>query len=136
MGDPHFALRRAAERELAAIGEPALMYLAALRRQDLDAEQWQRVQALLATMSGDREDTVDRSVAWLAGDFRVWLALLARGDEGTRRAAADELRLLLGTSIEFDPAAHVDQRAAQIKRLQSRIEKLEAAEVHPPGEAE
>jgi hypothetical protein len=136
LGDPHFVARRAAERELAAIGEPALMYLAALRRQDLDAEQWQRVQTLLAVLSGDREDTVDRCVGWLAGDSRVWLALLARDDERTRRAAADELRLLLGTTIEFDPAAHADQRAAQIKRLGVRIEKLEAAEVHPPSDAE
>ena len=136
LGDPHFVTRRAAERELAAIGEPALMYLAALRRQDLDAEQWQRVQSLLAVMSGDREDTVDRSVGWLAGDSRVWLALLARDEPGTRRAAADELRLLLGTTIEFDPAAPADQRAAQLKRLQVRIEKLEAAEVHPPSDAE
>ncbi len=136
LGDPRFALRRAAERELAAIGEPALMYLAALRRQDLDAEQWQRVQSLLAVMSGDREDTVDRSVGWLAGDSRVWLALLARDDESIRRSATDELRLLLGTSIEFDPTARADQRAAQILRLRSRVEKLEAAEVHSPSDSE
>ncbi len=130
LGDPHYSQRRAAARELAASGEPALMYLAGLRRQDLDAEQWQRVQVLLSALAGDHEDTAERSVAWLAGDLQVWLALAARDDLSIRQAAADELRLLLNGPIDFDPGAVSAERAAQLKHLEARIHQLQAAEVH------
>ncbi len=136
LGDPRYVARRGAERELASIGEPALMYLAALRRRDLDAEQWQRVQSLLAVMAGAGEDTIDRSVVWLAGDPGIWLALFERDDLGIRRSAVQELRLLLERPIDFDPAASADKRFVEIKRLRSLIQKLEAAELLPAGEGE
>ena len=136
LGNPHYSQRRAAARELAEIGEPALMYLAGLHRQDLDAEQWQRVQVLLSSLAGDREDTPERSVAWLVGDLQVWLGLAARDDLATREAATAELRLLIDGPVELDPAAAPAERAAQWKQLEARIKALQAAEVHAVDDGE
>ena len=98
LGDPHFA-RAAARRarELAAIGEPALMYLAALRPSG-SRRRAVAARAIAADRYLGRSRRHGRSQRGLAGDSTrlAWRLLSARRRPGTRRAAAEELRFAAG----------------------------------------
>jgi hypothetical protein len=77
------------------------------------------VMSLAANMNNDLPPEIAR---WLAGDPVVWLALLARDDESTRRLAAERLEALLGEPISFDPAADPATRAEQIEQLRREVD--------------
>lgn len=122
LGDPRFSRRQAADRELRALGRVSLTFLRDLDQQQLDAEQRYRIRRIVTTLSGNtrREDPM-LIADWLSGDPAVWLSLLQRNDEDTRRQAAQWLEALLGRSIQFDPAADAETRAAQIQRLRAGV---------------
>lgn len=122
LGDQRYARREAADRELRALGRIVLTYLEQLDRNRLDVEQRYRVRRILAALSASMEnDTPSQIARWLAGDPAVWLALLSRDDESTRRVAAERLEALLGKPLAFDPAADASTRASQIEPLRDRI---------------
>jgi hypothetical protein len=125
LGSPRFARREAAERKLVAAGQAILPLLRGVERSRLDAEQSYRLRAIMRTLQGDgAEDTPERIATWLAGDPYVWLALLARDDEDTRREAGKQLARLLQEPIVFDPAGLSALREAQIKTISARVAKV------------
>lgn len=122
LGDERYARREAADRELRALGRVVLTYLDGLDPSRLDAEQHYRVQRIVMMLSASIEnDTPPQIASWMAGDPAVWLALLSRDDESTRRLAAQRLGALLGKPVAFDPAADPATRAGQIEQLRSQI---------------
>jgi hypothetical protein len=67
------------------------------------------------------EDTADGVAAQLIADPDVWLVLLSRPEESTRRLAARQLAAILDQPIRFDPAADAPTRKAQLEQLRARI---------------
>ncbi len=120
LADDHFAVRQKAERQLRAAGQAVLPYLEALRRSDLDAEQWQRVNEIIDSYDDNHDDTPDRVAERMMEDRSVWLALLDDAQESTRRTAAEQFASIVGQSIEFDPAASAEVCSKQITALRSK----------------
>jgi len=122
LGDERFARREAADRELRALGRVVFTYLRGLDRGQLDAEQHYRVRRIIETLSDSMEnDTPSQIASWLAGDPVIWLALLSRSEESSRRLAAERLEALLGEPVRFDPAADPKTRADQIDEIRSLV---------------
>ena len=117
-----FADRVNAERELRAAGQVILPFLQNLDRDRLDAEQLSRIRALVDSLSDSYEDSIDRIAIWLAGDQQIWLSLLTRDELPKRRLAATQLAALLGSPVDFDPAADESKRREQIERLRARLQ--------------
>jgi hypothetical protein len=123
LGDQRFAVRERADRELRSAGRAALAYLRNLRRSDLDAEQWRRVNDLIAAHDEFGEDTPESISVRLLGDRKLWLALLADEVESTRKIAAGQIAALVGTKVDFDPAADLSVRQRQIELLKAKLAK-------------
>jgi hypothetical protein len=127
LGSKKFSDRENAQRELHRAGQAVVPYLKGLDESRLDAEQVARIRAIIAALSVDYEDRVDRVAAWLADDPRVWLALMQRDDPARRQAAGEHLGLLLGSPVEFDAEAAPGTRRAQVERLQQRLDAARSA---------
>jgi len=122
LGSDQFSQRQAADRELRAFGRVVLGFLERLDPEQLDAEQELRVRRIVLSLSpGDREGSPEQIAAWLAGDPRIWVELLAREEEATRRTAVEQLRLLLDRPVAFDPGADAETRQAQRERLRAEL---------------
>jgi len=122
LGDPSFANREEADRKLRASGRMVVSYLQRLDPSGLDAEQNYRVRRILQTLSGLRNEESPTQVAtWLSGDPAVWLALLAREEESTRRVALKWLETILGGPLAFDPGADLPTRQKQIEAIRAKI---------------
>jgi hypothetical protein len=122
LADDRFARREAADRELRAAGPAVMPYLERLDYARLEPEQQARVRRLLGELIQDiDDDTVSQAAVGLAVEPAVWVAMLGRSEEGTRRLAARQLARLLGGAIDFDPAAAAPLRQTQIERLRARI---------------
>ncbi|MGA2034658.1 MAG: hypothetical protein ABSG68_20615 [Thermoguttaceae bacterium] len=125
LGDDSFTKREAADRALRDAGSSILPYLQTLDANQLDAEQQFRIRRILASLVRQTtEDIPEQIVGWLADDPAVWLALLGRPDEATRRAAATRLTALLGEEPGIDPAVDPAKQAAGFQRLRGKIERL------------
>lgn len=125
LADDRFAVREAADRHLREAGPAVLPLLRRLDPEHLDAEQRFRIRRIINHLSAaESVDTADTVVAWLASDPATWLSLLERDDESLRNIAAEQLRLLLGREIDFDPAAEEAIRAKQVQRLRNSIPGL------------
>jgi hypothetical protein len=127
LGSPRYAERQEAERNLLDAGPAVLPFLEHLEQGHLDAEQRIRLRGIIGLLDDDHEDTVERVVMWLAADPEVWLSLLSRPDESRRRLAADQLSRLIGSLIDFDPAADDAAREVQLVRLRTRLATPAAA---------
>ena len=127
LGSARFSERENAERELYAAGQIVVPYLQSLDRTRLDAEQVSRIRSVVEALSVDYEDKADRVANWLSGDQRAWLSLLNRDEPSKRRAAAERLSRLLGEAVDFDANAPLEERRAQIGRLQTRLEQAREA---------
>jgi len=122
LADERYSRREAADRELRSLGRVVYTYLEQLDASQLDAEQHYRVRRILISLSaGMDDDTPPQIAAWLAGDPTVWLSMLSREDESTRRLAGQRLEALLGKPIEFDPTAEPPVREAQIEQLRAEL---------------
>jgi hypothetical protein len=123
LGSDRFAERQHAEYELRAAGSIVIPYLASLDRRRLDFEQWSRVQQIVESADSYDEDRPEQVANRLMADRRVWLMLLDRPNESSRRAAAGQLSFLIGSPIDFDPAGTDAARRSQLLKLTQRIER-------------
>lgn len=122
LGDERFARREAADRELRSLGRVIYTYLQQLDTSRLDAEQRYRVRRIVMALAARMDNDTPPEIAhWLAGDPAIWLALLERDDESTRRLAAERLESLLEGPVRFDPAADAETRQKQIEQLRLRV---------------
>jgi hypothetical protein len=121
LGDPQFSVREAADRRLREAGRAVTSYLERLDPKRLDAEQRYRIRRITQALSAGGDDTPDQIAAWLSGDPAIWLTLLARDAEPTRRLALRQLQALLGEPVAFDPAADPATRAKQLDALREKI---------------
>lgn len=118
-----YAQRQQADRKLRAAGPGLLPYLQLLDRGVLDAEQQWRIKRIVSSLEAENSDETPEGLAsWLSWDPRTWLPLLERDDESIRRAAAERLAVLLDAPLEFDPAADVSLRRAQVAALRERFD--------------
>jgi hypothetical protein len=121
LASPEFVHRQAADRDLRGCGQPVLAFLRQCEARrgagQLDAEQRRRVRAILIDLPDGRADCAQRVASWLAGDRRVWLALLSRGDLEQRIAAAEHLSRLCNKPVAFNPEAPPPERDAQLAAL-------------------
>ncbi len=121
LASPNYADRQAAERELLDTGRDALPFLRGFERAKLDAEQWRRIRNIIAALDNQQGDSVEQTVALLAGDARAWLSLVNRDDESKRRLAMEQLASITGQPIDFDPAAEASVRRKQYEALLERF---------------
>jgi hypothetical protein len=122
--DERYTRREAADRQLRASGRIVIHYLRQLDPARLDAEQKFRVRRIIAAL-GDSEaiDTPDRVTSWLAGDPSIWLGLLSRDSESTRRLALQQLSSLLDKPLVFDPAADEKTRQSQVEQIRGLVKE-------------
>lgn len=133
LGDASFAKREAADRNLRESGRVVASYLQRLDPATLDAEQRFRVQRILRALAEvGSEESPPQLAMWLSGDAAVWLALLARDDESTRRAALQRLQALVGHPLDFDPAADAQKRGRQLESIQAALGDKPAAKEKKP----
>jgi hypothetical protein len=126
--DVRYARREAADRQLRAEGKTVLSYLDSLEAAKLDFEQRHRIRGIRRWLTrGDDNDAPESIAGWLAGDPRVWLALLQQADLERRQVAAQQLSRLLNEPISFDPAAPPETRSQQIEALRLRIDGTAAS---------
>ena len=116
-----FGTRRSAERKLQAIGPSIIPYLQGLDPQQLDAEQKHCVARIVKAVDIQPGFVPEKTAAALVENRRVWLALMSRPSENTRRLAARQLKTLLDEPLDFDPAADDAVRQSQLDRLKQRI---------------
>jgi hypothetical protein len=122
LGSDKYARRQAADRRLRAAGSGVVPFFRSLDPASHDAEQQLRIQRIVAALSGgDESDTPERVTEWLAWEPHVWYMLLARDEEDVRRAAAEQLAMLLDQPIDFEPAADAATRQGQMDRLRARV---------------
>ena len=125
LGDPLCARRERADRKLRDAGPAVLGYLNQMKMDRLDAEQQSRIRRIVRVLSAQQgEDTPESVASILAGDPNVWLALLSRDDEAMRRAAVQQLELILNAPVKIDPKADPASQAKAREALGERIEKL------------
>ena len=125
LGDPLCARRERADRKLREAGPPVLGYLNQMKMDHLDAEQQLRIRRIVRVLSAQQgEDTPESIAAILVGDPNVWLALLSRDDEAMRRAAVQQLELILNAPVKIDPKADPAGQAKAREEIRRRIEKL------------
>lgn len=122
LADERFAVREAADRHLREVGPAVLPLLRRMDSRQLDAEQRFRIRRIIAPlMAVDSTDSADTVVPWLASDPAAWFALLKREDVKIRHTATEQLELLLGYQLEFDPDADEPTRRNQIDKLRGSI---------------
>jgi hypothetical protein len=123
LADERFSRREAADRELRSAGRVVLSYLRGLDLSRLDAEQQYRIRRIIRYLSRQTgDDTAEGFAPQLVEDPEVWLSLLSRQEEATRRLAARQLVAILEEPIRFDPAADAATRKSQIEQLRARIQ--------------
>jgi hypothetical protein len=125
LGDDRFARREAADRALRASGTAVLGFLHQLDADRLDAEQRFRIRRIIGALNEQfQEDSPDEIASLLAADPEVWLILLERPEAAVRKAAARNLALLLGLTIDIDPAADPATQKAKREHLREKIREF------------
>jgi len=135
LGDPRWSVRSRADRNLRVVGPAVLGYLNRLNMSQLDAEQKSRLRRIIRDLTAPTgEDTPEHIASILIEDPLVWLALLSRPEESTRRAAFQQLTALLNMPIAVDPKAAPETQAKARDELRAQIEKI-VAETSKPEDA-
>ncbi len=125
LGDEHYSVREAADRQLRDTGRVVTTFLQRLEPGKLDSEQQYRVRRILRGLSGTAGDDAPEQIAeWLSGDPEVWLAMLDRSDERTRHLASRQLAAFWDGPLTFDPDADASTRAEQIAQLRTRLSAI------------
>lgn len=124
LADDQFARREMADRLLRREGRIVVTYLSRIDPNTLDAEQQYRIHRIIQALSAeDGSDTPEQVAGRLAGDPDVWLSLLSRPEETTRRTALEQLQVVLGKPVVFDPAADPSTRIKQIEQVRTLVEE-------------
>ncbi len=135
LGDDDFCKREAADRLLRAAGPGIVNFLQQLDYAGLDAEQQFRVRRIVESFHGQTvADTPEQAAAQVVGDPLVWLALLGRPQEATRRAAAKQLAALMGEPIGVDPGADPATQKDQREKLRAKLGPAKT-ETKPPAKS-
>ncbi len=125
LADPMFTHREAADRKLRAVGPAVVGFLGGLDLKKYDAEQQFRIRRMLKSLSLPAgEDTPEYAASTLIEDASIWLALLGRPDVAVRKAAAQQLAMILDGPLTVDPAADPASQQSARDELRARIEKL------------
>lgn len=127
LGNPQFSQRQAAERRLVDAGPATRSFLMRFDRRKLDAEQRWRIRRVLDAIGELQEDTSERTADDLLTEPAVWLALFDRDDLGTRRTAAKQLRLLLGSETDVDPQGSPETRKGQAAKIRELLDRQRRA---------
>jgi hypothetical protein len=123
LGDARFGVRNLADHHLLAAGPPILGFLRQQNMDQLDAEQQFRLRRIIRSLTRQTsEDTPEQAAQTLIEDPLVWLSLLTRSDEATRRTAANQLTTILGETIHFDPAVDPSKQSAELDELRTRLD--------------
>jgi hypothetical protein len=112
-----FPRRHMADQALRQVGQPVLSFLRGQDLSQLDGEQRRRIRTIICDLPDGSPDSAERAAEWLAGDKRVWLSLLARGELDQRVAAAEHLSKLCRRPLTFDPQGSAALRQAQLAEL-------------------
>ena len=124
LADDRFSRREAADRELRSAGAAVIVFLEQLDYNKLEPEQQSRIERILADLSrGLDDDTPQQAAVTLSDSPAVWLELLGRPQEATRRTAFTQLAKMLAAPIRFDPAADPSARQKQIEVIRAQLEK-------------
>lgn len=115
-----FPTRQSADRKLRAAGQAVISVLERIPISDLDAEQRRRVRSIVSDLRDLSHDTPQRVASWLVDDSSAWLSLLDSDETTERRRASDQLTLLWGELVTFDPLAPPKVRQQQISELRAR----------------
>jgi hypothetical protein len=121
LGAPLFARREAADRQLRAVGQSLVPFLAQLDRRQLDGEQRSRLAGIRRSLAEPAEDTPSRVARRMLYDQRTWLILISREDATQRALAATRLRQLCSEAVAFDPQAEQAVRSAQLQQLRQQL---------------
>lgn len=128
LASPRFAERRAAFRQLRAVGQAVLPYLQSLPVEMLDAEQRAQVRRLVTQLGAyEGEDLPARATTWMVEDPWAWYFLLGRDDPAVTRLAVAPLSALLEVPVTFDPTATDSLRETQLEAIRRQIEASGAA---------
>lgn len=125
LGDPSFATRRDAYRQLKSGGTPLIYCLRRVDRDGLDAEQLARLETLTAGLLVPIPDRNERVSAWLSSDARIWCALLEDGEARQRQLAHRHLEALLQRPLPFAPDGPPALRAQQTAALMEAVGRLQ-----------
>lgn len=124
LADERFAVRESADRNLRSAGAAVIPFLQEIDFAQLDAEQQYRLRRIRLALQQETNPSSAQYVATsLLGDRDVWLILLGREQESVRRAASEQLGLILGKPIAFDPAADPATRQKQWDALRGTLGK-------------
>lgn len=132
----HYADRQAAEQQLLEAGREIVPFLRSLDRTSLDAEQWRRIRNVIEALDDSQSDSVEQTVALLAGDVRAWLPLLDRNDPSKQRLALEQLEQITGGPIDFDLKAPAEVRKQQLEKLREHFTPAPVTESEKKTEAE
>lgn len=122
LASDRYLVRQAAARQLRGEGATVIPFLQSLDRRQLDLEQASRIDTIVDIQADDSDDTPDQEACQLMDNRALWLVLLSRPQESTRRTAARQLAFLLNApSIHFDPAAAESVRQRQVAELRKRV---------------
>lgn len=108
--------RDEASTKLKALGTPAYAVLAHLDRKQLSPEQNERLASIARCGFLD-----DEKVVAFKTDKKFLLDAMASKDDAVRRAAAAQLKTVLGQAVDFDPAAPANQRSVQLATIRQQI---------------
>lgn len=122
LASSQFVEREAADRMLREAGRVAIPYLRNLDESRLDAEQRQRVQAIIRRFSTENvEDSPTSAADWLAGDVEVWATLAARSRSTNRLAIRSQLTAILGEPVVLDVDADAAAFKTQIETIRDQV---------------
>ncbi len=118
-----FATREQAQGQLRQLGVGILPYLNHISNAELTREQQRRVELVRVDLRGNEADSPERLALWLVEDEWIWLAMLGHDELPIRTFAANHLAKRFAKPIDFDPAGPRPERAQQIARIRTRIER-------------
>jgi hypothetical protein len=129
LSDDRFARREAADRALRGAGPVVLPFLRELDFAQLEPEQQSRLRRIIAALAQATDDDTSEQIAGsLIADVEVWLSLLSRPEEATRRLAAGQLERLCGRPLRFDPAAADEIRRQQLGEIRTKVAAVASVE--------
>jgi len=117
LGDDSYAIRSSASNDLAALGEPAALYLMSNNLRLLNPEQRARVEEFLSTY----RPLTPEQLAQDRRDVNFLLDCLESEDVELRKATLREISHAVGHAVDFDIALPPDARSIAIDRLRGEL---------------